>query len=299
MGKTKIKKVNLGGKNQPKNGYELYMGLPEELGGPKKRTLEDLFDFGVEVEKKDKKDKPIDLTKILLDHFCGDGMLIDGYNHKKQRVEVYDEVVIRSPRDYNQGNQDFSMSGCDEAPLENVAKNTKNSYKEKKDKSMTNWIKNFDSFCNSYLEFKGLSKAEPSTDDKAPLALKHCSCGTEKKAVRVSLFFWNGTFLLKKMTHSLKWPLYLKMPVFFIFFLYVHIVAKSCEVVKYCTTCQTLPSALIQMGLFPLSAETPKTAVHFAVCDIMVRLRDICKESGEKIADFCNAQYPDSEVSLR
>jgi hypothetical protein len=52
------------------------------------------------------------------------------------------------------------------------------------------------------------------------------------------------------------------------------------------------------MGLFPLSAETPKTAVHFAVCDIMVRLRDICKEPGEKIADFCNAQYPDSEVSL-
>jgi hypothetical protein len=146
MGKTKAKKVKLGGKNQPKNGFEFYMSLPEELGGPKKRTLDGLFDFGDEVEEKDKKDKPIDLAKILLDNFCVDGMLIDGYNHKKQRVEVYDEVVIRSPRDDNQGNQAFSMTGCDEVPLENVAKNTKNSYKEKKDKSMTNWIKNFDSF---------------------------------------------------------------------------------------------------------------------------------------------------------
>jgi hypothetical protein len=101
MGKIKIKKVKFGGKNQPKNGYELYMSLPEELGGPRKRTLDDLFDFGVEVEKKDKKDKPIDLAKILRDHFYGDGIFIDGYNHKKQRAKVYSHNKKLSPTPEN------------------------------------------------------------------------------------------------------------------------------------------------------------------------------------------------------
>jgi hypothetical protein len=60
------------------------------------------------------------------------------------------------------GDEPMSMSGCEERTAGDspviVVTLANQSYQQKKNKSLMNWIKIFDSLCTPYLEFKGLSQ---------------------------------------------------------------------------------------------------------------------------------------------
>ncbi|KAG1468546.1 hypothetical protein G6F56_003771 [Rhizopus delemar] len=67
---------------------------------------------------------------------------------------------------------------------------------------------------------------------------------------------------------------------------------------EFCGGCKTLPVALVEAGLFPLSPTKPSGAVHFGLCALLVRLRNIFAGSGEKISEFLSLQHQDFEKCL-
>ncbi|KAG2208470.1 hypothetical protein INT47_010166 [Mucor saturninus] len=67
---------------------------------------------------------------------------------------------------------------------------------------------------------------------------------------------------------------------------------KEKEEFMYCTNCSSLPVALIEVGMFPLSnLQQPSGAVHFSVCDYFDRMRKAFDGSGKQTADFYNALH--------
>ncbi|KAG1463837.1 hypothetical protein G6F56_005202 [Rhizopus delemar] len=64
---------------------------------------------------------------------------------------------------------------------------------------------------------------------------------------------------------------------------------------EFCGGCKALPVALVEAGLFPLSPIKPSGAVHFGLCALFVRLRNVFAGSGEKISEFLSLQNQDFE----
>lgn len=56
----------------------------------------------------------------------------------------------------------------------------------------------------------------------------------------------------------------------------------------YCSKCNTLPVALVEAGMFPLSPTKPSGAIHFWLCDAMVKTRNVLGTSAEKLAELYN-----------
>lgn len=59
-----------------------------------------------------------------------------------------------------------------------------------------------------------------------------------------------------------------------------------------------MPEALVEAGMFPMSPERPSGAVHFGLCDLMIRMRNHFAASASSIADFCNEQYEGLEGNV-
>ncbi|KAG1439835.1 hypothetical protein G6F56_012154 [Rhizopus delemar] len=75
-------------------------------------------------------------------------------------------------------------------------------------------------------------------------------------------------------------------------------VVQEEQAFEYCGRCFTLPVALVKAGMFPLSPENPLGAVHFALCEVLLRPRNVYAASGEKIAEFMSLQHSNSKKHL-
>ncbi|KAG1473612.1 hypothetical protein G6F56_000860 [Rhizopus delemar] len=75
-------------------------------------------------------------------------------------------------------------------------------------------------------------------------------------------------------------------------------VVQEEQAFEYCGRCSTLPVALVKAGMFPLSPENPLGAVHFALCEVLLRSRNVYAASGEKIAEFMSLQHSNSKKHL-
>jgi hypothetical protein len=182
-------------KQQPKTPFERYLALPASKGGPKKRRLEDLVEFS---EESGKEEEEIDIMEVLKEALYVDNFLVDGFNNKKQRVEMEDEVRVTSPIPSYNNEQPISMSG-EETERKTVPVNPQTDYQEKKDKA--NWIESCDPVCEPYLNFEGLSEGEPRAKDEELLSLGDCSRVTEKEATAKATFFYDGIY-----QHEFKYP---------------------------------------------------------------------------------------------
>ncbi|KAI7895552.1 uncharacterized protein EV154DRAFT_495294 [Mucor mucedo] len=135
----------------------------------------------------------------------------------------------------------------DKAPFSN--------YKTKKIRTHLRWKNIMPLFVQAYLAFLDSNGSIPSMKDCGLGDSIDCFCAANmQKTALVDLFFCTE-------------------------------VQKNQPFV-YCGNCKSLPVALVEAGMFPVSPTKPNGAVHFSLCDFFVKLRINFAGSAEKIANF-------------
>ncbi|KAG1453247.1 hypothetical protein G6F56_007621 [Rhizopus delemar] len=139
---------------------------------------------------------------------------------------------------------------------ETVTEEVRGRYRHKQTTLFATWKDSMKKLAKGYLSFLGNTADKPSTRKEEASAYIPCECPSQYRITS-------------------------------------HIAVQLQQEFKFCGGCKTLPVALVEAGLFPLSPTKPSGAVHFGLCALLVRLRNVLAGSGEKISEFLSLQHQD------